>query len=150
MWHLSVNKCEQKVWAPDATCVNHLSKLLKQKIRTGKPGKFRHLKDPYFILCGNTKEAYRIRGDKREDPFHWISLDRTCKMTNNYIEAFSVATSVKVPGPPPKSMHGLCCKRIRTVLHTLWYVLCQNQFPPVNGKQCAVKFSLWVAWETHA
>lgn len=41
----------------------------KKKRQQQNSARFRHLKDPYFILCGNTK-AYRIIQDRREDPFH--------------------------------------------------------------------------------
>lgn len=48
----------------------HDSKEMCKKEKNQQNGaKFRHLEDPFFILCCNTK-AYRIIQDRREDPFH--------------------------------------------------------------------------------
>lgn len=83
---------------------NSGEKIRKENLQNG--AKFRHLKDPFFILCCNTK-AYRIIQDRREDPFHWSPLDCTHKMTNNYIQVvffFSVATSTTT-----SALHRLAC-----------------------------------------
>lgn len=97
---------------------NHVKNKIQQN-----GAKFRHLKDPFFILCCNTK-AYRIIQERREDPFHRIPLDCTHKMTNNYIQVFFFLCSyIHNYLRPPPIMHAWppCCRAPATDL-----CKCQN------------------------